>query len=305
MSKFTIPKIEFYITNVCNYGCSNCNRFNNLNFRGHQRWKDYADVMEEWGEYIDIKHPVILGGEPLLNPTIKEWLRGIRKIWPYPDTGGIQVLTNGTQLNKVKGLREAMKDSVAWLGISLHNLDDFEMIDAAVREFYSNDFVKEESSENRDAGGIGADWYYEKDRKEFAGIWTQTMFYNSAIKQMDLAGIKLHDSNPTLAHNNCTMRKWKNYHFIEGKIYKCGPVALFPKLEEQFGLHLSDEDKKLLTSYQPLTIEMAREGLTEEWFSHIDDEIPQCKFCPEHYDWFEQISTEDLYKKIRKNLDKL
>jgi len=300
MSKYVIPKIEFYITNMCNYGCSNCNRFNNLNFRGHQRWEDYADVMEEWGEYIDIKHPIILGGEPLLNPTIKDWLHGIRKIWPWPDTGGIQVLTNGTQLNKVKGLYEAMRDTQAWLGVSLHNLDDFETIDAAIREFYNNDFEEVSASKNRDAGGIGADWYYKKNNTEFAGIWTQNVFYNSAIKAMDPNGITLYNSNPTQAHENCTMRRFKNYHFIEGKIYKCGPVALFPQLEEQFGLNLSDEDKKLLTSYQPLTIEMAREGLTEEWFSHIDDEIPQCKFCPEHYDWVETISTDDLYKKISK-----
>lgn len=299
MSKYVIPKIEFYITNMCNYGCSNCNRFNNLNFRGHQRWEDYADVMEEWGEYVDIKHPIILGGEPLLNPTIKEWLRGIRNIWPWPDTGGIQVLTNGTQLNKVKGLYEAMRDTQSWLGVSLHNLDDFETIDAAIREFYGK-LELEEQSENRDAGGIGADWYYKKSNTEYAGIWTQNTFYNSAIKAMDPNGITLYNSNPTQAHENCTMRRFKNYHFIEGKIYKCGPVALFPQLEEQFGLNLSDEDKKLLTSYQPLTIEMAREGLTEEWFSHIDDEIPQCKFCPEHYDWFETISTDDLYKKISK-----
>ena len=36
-----IPNIEFYITNVCNIACPQCNRFNNWNFKGHQIWKDY------------------------------------------------------------------------------------------------------------------------------------------------------------------------------------------------------------------------------------------------------------------------
>jgi hypothetical protein len=307
MKKFTIPRIEFYITNVCNYGCTECNRFNNHKFTGHQRWEDYADVMREWGEYININFAVILGGEPLLNPTVTDWVRGLREIWPYDHTGknpegghGFQLLTNGSRLSQVKGLYEAMRDSQTWLGVSLHNLDDFDSIDSAIREFYNNDFEEVTASENRDAGNIGADWFYKKNYLEYAGIWTQDTFYNSAIKSFDPSGIRLYNSDPTKAHENCTMRRFKNYHFIEGKIYKCGPAALFPKLDDQFGIHLSDEDREILNSYQPLTIEMAREGLTEEWFNHIDDEIPQCKFCPETYDWVQQISTDDLYKKIRK-----
>ena len=35
---------EFYITNVCNLNCTECNRFNNYHFSGHQRWDDYSDV---------------------------------------------------------------------------------------------------------------------------------------------------------------------------------------------------------------------------------------------------------------------
>lgn len=300
MDKLQIPKLEFYITNMCNFGCTNCNRFNNLNFRGHQRWDEYANTIQEWSEYVDIQQVAIMGGEPLLNPTIVDWVRGIRKSWPKTH---MQILTNGTQLNKVKGLYRAMCDSRVWLGVSLHNLDDFEEIDASIRDFYGNDFVKEEQSEKRDAGGIGADWYYEQDwkRSRFAGVWTQNAFYNSAIKSNNNDGtLTLHDSNPTLAHNNCTMREFKNYHMIEGKIYKCGPVALFPKLDEQFGIQLSDEDRNMMNSYQPLTIEMARAGEAQDWFNHIDDEIPQCKFCPESYDWVEVISTDDLYKKISK-----
>lgn len=301
MKKLFIPKIEFYITNVCNLGCSNCNRFNDLKFTGHQLWKDYADVMEEWAEYVDIGHPVILGGEPLLNPSINEWIAGLRRIWPWPNTAGLQVLTNGTRLNQVKNLYETCRDNYAWIGVSLHNLDDFDEIDRQVRQFYGNEFEKIEKSDNRDAGGIGADWYYQKTGTEFAGIWTQNTFYENAIKYTLEGRMTLHQSNPTQAHENCTFRRFKNYHFIRGKIYKCGPSALFPELDDQFDLDLSTDDKKLLRSYQPLTIEMARQGLAQDWFDHIDDEIPQCKFCPEHYLWHEKISPDDLYKKIRKS----
>lgn len=300
MSKFVIPRIEFYITNVCNLGCSNCNRFNDLKFTGHQLWDEYAEIMEEWGKYIHINHIVILGGEPLLNPSVNDWIYGLRKIWKWPISGGIQVLTNGTRLNQVKGFYEACRDNQAWVGVSLHDLNQFETVDRSIREFYNNEIIYEERSDKRDAGGIGADWYYKKNNEEYAGIWTQDTFYENAINYTPEGRMTLNNSNPTKAHKNCTFRRFKNYHFIRGKIYKCGPAALFPELDDQFNLDLSDEDKKLLRSYQPLTIEMAREGLVEEWFSHINDEIPQCKFCPEKYTWVNKIDVNDLYKKIRK-----
>jgi len=305
MSKIRIPRLEFYITNVCNLGCSNCNRFNNLKFNGHQLWDDYSDIISEWGEYIEIQHPVILGGEPLLNPTINDWIRGIRNTWGADsDTHGIQILSNGTRLNQVRNLRQTMKENAAWLGISLHDLNMFDEIDQAIKRFFENDLYLIENSEDRNAGGIGADWFYQKHKQrdeEVAGIWTQTDFYENAIRYTSDGRMTLYDSNPTQAHENCTFRRFKNYHMIRGKIYKCGPAALFAELDDQFNLDLSVEDKELLRSYQPLTIEMARQGLTEEWFSHIDDEIPQCKFCPEHYIWNNKISVDDLYKKIRKD----
>ena len=74
MSKVVIKKAEFYITNVCNLTCSNCNRFNNYNFRGWQRWSDYANEYSIWANKVRLQRITILGGEPLLNPTILDWI---------------------------------------------------------------------------------------------------------------------------------------------------------------------------------------------------------------------------------------
>jgi hypothetical protein len=66
---------------------------------------------------------------------------------------------------------------------------------------------------------------------------------------------------------------------IKGKIYKCGPVGIFPDFDDQFDLDLSAEDKKLVREYQPLSVdEFAQRG--KEFFATIDEPIPQCKFCP-------------------------
>ena len=81
---------------------------------------------------------------------------------------------------------------------------------------------------------------------------------------------------------------------IDGKIYKCGPAALMPKFVEQNKFELSQPDRDLLNSYRPLTVDATDEQM-QDFFSNIDCVIPQCKFCPEHYQ-YKTIEFSDLKK---------
>ena len=111
--RITIDKLEFYITNVCNLTCSGCNRYNNYKFAGWENWEDYEKIFERWAEKIDIIKPVILGGEPLLNPTINKWVEGISRIWPNHYSPQIQ--SNGTRIDLVDGLYESCRKANTWL----------------------------------------------------------------------------------------------------------------------------------------------------------------------------------------------
>ena len=104
----TLNYAEFYITNVCNLGCQDCNRFNNFNFTGHQRWADYADIYAEWAKIIDIPTISILGGEPTLNPSFLEWVDGISALWP---NSKISIVTNGTALHRWPDLYDRLKQN--------------------------------------------------------------------------------------------------------------------------------------------------------------------------------------------------
>jgi hypothetical protein len=136
--RYLLDKVEFYITNVCNLNCDQCNRFNDYKFAGWQRWSDYADVHRRWAEVVDIKQIVILGGEPLLNPSINEWIVGLSKLWKRP----VQILTNGTRLNHTPGLYETLlswnPDPIIrkhWIGISVHNMSDKDFLVQEARKF--------------------------------------------------------------------------------------------------------------------------------------------------------------------------
>ena len=71
---------------------------------------------------------------------------------------------------------------------------------------------------------------------------------------------------------------------IKGKLYKCGPAALFPEFDQQHGFDISDEDRAILNSYRPLSPYEYSERAAE-FLANIDNQLAMCKFCPESLDY--------------------
>lgn len=292
MNKHHFKKLEFYITNVCNLTCEGCNRFNNYNFSGWQRWSDYEADYEKWAQHIDIDHMVLLGGEPLLNPDIMDWIYGLNRIFRT----NVQILSNGTRINQVKGLYQALQVNGNWMGISWHNPNTIDDFDASVREFLKGNVIKVDR--DHPENDFGAHMMWMDSNRVKIPLWIQYDFYDSAIKTVPGGGLTLHDSDPLKAHGACGFAKHKNYHFIRGRLYKCGPVALFPEFDQQHNLALSDEDRALLSSYQPLAADEF-ETRGGEFLANIDKPLAQCKFCPESIEYKNRLFavTKNLAKK--------
>ena len=287
--RILLDRLEFYITNVCNLTCNGCNRYNNYHFKGWTAWDDWAEDLERWAQYIDIRHPVILGGEPLMNRDIIKWVNGLRRLWP--DHSGVQIQSNGTRIDRVRGLYEALDPKQGnWIGISIHNPDDKEEIFARIRNFLQGP-IRETADKSHP---IGSDFQFYDANNMYVHAWMSNQFVNSNIIELPDGGFTLFNSDPVRAHENCTFRRFKNYHWINGKIYKCGPAALMPQFDEQHHFDISDEDRQLLNSYNALGVdEFEQRG--KEFLDHIDDMIPQCKFCPEHY-IYQPITFSDRKK---------
>jgi organic radical activating enzyme len=272
--KIKIDKVEFYITNVCNLTCTYCNRFNNLNFKGWQDWNDYSEIYARWAELIEINQgATLLGGEPLLNPTVCDWALGLVKLWNKP----IQILSNGTRINHVARLYDTIKNHKVWLGVTLHNIDQTESILADIEHFLHAPVTR---NKGKQGNKFDAPIVLSDTNGVTIPVWVTSYFsQNAIIKQNN--NWTLHNSDPEAAHSICSFAQHKCYHFIRGKLYKCGPVALLPELDQQIGLHIGDQDRALLNSYQPLTLENF-DSYHKEFFDRLDDAIPQCKFCPSY-----------------------
>lgn len=276
--ELVVPKLEFYITNVCNLDCQGCNRFNDIHFRGWQRWSDYESIMRSWADHIDIEKIVILGGEPLLNPTIVDWIKGLHSIWRRP----LQVLSNGTRIHRVPGLYDALKSTQSCLTVSLHDMNLEQEIYQNIREFFqeSNQPVTEQVLSDRPMDRVRTfrdGW--EEGNFVMVDVYRQTHFSTPPLRTSSAGRLTLHQSDPNNAFQHCSFAKWKNYHMIRGAISRCGPAALFPELDDQHDLDLSPPDKNLIREYRPLQ-EHEWETRGMEFFQNIDQIIPQCKFCP-------------------------
>ena len=281
MPRIIPNKVDFYITNVCNYTCNRCNRFNNHNFTGWQRWATYKAIYEQWGDLIELPCATIMGGEPLLNPTVVEWVHGLNRIFNID----VQILTNGTRFHYVDGLYESMlfkspKNGVQnHIGVSLHNWADWPKMQEDIRTFLKGNIIELGKDENP----WGSDFYFKDSNGVMINVYQSNNFGAAAIKPNNTGGLTLHNSDPILAHQNCAFAQWKSYHFIKGKLYKCGPAALMPEFDQQSPLDISDEDRVILNSYQALSVDNFA-GFNEEFFLNLDNPIAQCKFCPTVYD---------------------
>lgn len=272
-ARISIPYVEFYITNVCNLACSGCNRFNNFDFRGFQKWADYKEVYQQWSQEVEPKSIAILGGEPLLNPTFMEWAQGISELWPKSQ---IRIISNAFQLDRVKNLYnllETHRNIELWVGI--HNKQHKKKIIDKVSNFLQHPLITvfDNSMPYQEKLTI-----VDKNNVQVTIEYNWWFHQGTVIKTPE--HLTLHQSDVTTAHNNCHMKTC--HHFVHGKLYKCGVVAVLPEFDQQHTLSLSSEDRKLLTSYQPLTVADSTEK-KKQFIDNLTNPIDQCRFCPESY----------------------
>jgi organic radical activating enzyme len=292
-------KVDFYITNVCNLTCNNCNRFNNHNFRGWQRWADYESDYTQWSKLVKLTAATIMGGEPFLNPTLGDWIQGINNLFGIE----VQVLTNGTRFAQSKRLYEKFlyqscaTQPMNHIGVSLHNTDQTDQLHADILDFLQGpvDIFPKGHTENN----WNSDWKFVDANGIMVNVYIVDHFTDSALTQVrklnnpsgpinfqlsqsltKTLSFKLYNNSPDKAHSNCAFAIFKSYHFIRGRLYKCGPVALMPEFDQQHVIDISKDDRALLNSYQSLGVDNF-EQFHEEFFDKLDQAIPQCKFCPE------------------------
>lgn len=267
---------EFHITNHCNINCERCTRFNNYNFRGHYDWLEHADTYRRWAQHVNFETLGILGGEPLMNPNIIDWIKAIRSWWPNVT---LSIGTNGTLLTKIKNLYETVRDNRVKINISVHNYDWIPSIIENLKDFYPGDYGITELDDKI---------FFTKIAKDTHGVTVIIKKYNSmtvAPIYIDQTGrAKLHESDIKKAHDTCGMKSC--HQFVNGKLYKCSVPPMLNEFIKQFPLKVSEFDRSIIERPGGLTVdEFISDAVAG--IQYLQGSIAHCKFCPEKYEYID------------------
>lgn len=113
----------------------------------------------------------------------------------------------------------------------------------------------------------------------------------------DQKGLAFHDSDAQKAHDCCPNKQCREIY--NGKIHKCNSVGHFKEWTEQFPMELTDRQKELIDSYQPLAVDASHEEIDRWWAETWNNPIPQCALCPESRKPFEVNATTKKIKFVR------
>jgi len=103
-----MPRLEINLVDECNLKCKGCTHFSNLfSEKNHYDLDKFKSDITTIAANCHVHKLVLLGGEPLLNERLSEYLDSTRKIFPYAE---ISITTNGLLILKQPGkLFDSMK----------------------------------------------------------------------------------------------------------------------------------------------------------------------------------------------------
>jgi len=126
-----MPHVELHISDKCNLNCKGCTHFSPLfDDIGAVLENKIEDVRQLKRLFTEIFRVDVLGGEPLLNPELKQYLIQLRKELP---NSFIQIYTNGLLISKLKeDVFKAISDYNIGVSISEY-YPTHKMIDSIVK----------------------------------------------------------------------------------------------------------------------------------------------------------------------------
>jgi hypothetical protein len=97
VQKPVLPYVESMLIYPCNLKCEGCSTFSNLKRTGYVGVEQGISWLRPWTERMQIQAWGAMGGEPLMNPEMYDWIVAVRKLLPDAQ---IRFVTNGLLLEK-------------------------------------------------------------------------------------------------------------------------------------------------------------------------------------------------------------
>ena len=219
MYHHTLPFVEIMITQACNLSCQGCTNYSDLKHSGYVPWAQGRQWFDAWKSRVDLPDIGIMGGEPLINPEWRDWVYGLRSM--FPDSQ-LRFTTNGLLLAKNPDITKIMLDiGNVVFKITVH-LDDDDLESWIHNCFQQHDWQAVTEHE--------IDRWQTENRVRFQVNRPQNFLSPFKGSYHDMAPWM---SEPEQAFDRCIQQTCPLMY--QGRLYKCSTSALLLDTLTRFG----------------------------------------------------------------------
>lgn len=202
--------LELDIAYSCNLACKFCTHFSDFNKSGIVDYEDGSKWMRDWSKRVFPLTFRILGGEPMLNPRMCDYITLAAELWPQ----SIRALaTNGFLVSRHPRLYQILAETNTRLDISIHDNTPEYLAKSNIEQIRA---ASEQYGFTLISGPAPVDKFNQLYRKSGDEI------------------IPFSDNDPDKSWKNCVSPKC--YFLNNGLVWKCATSALLHTIESQLGL---------------------------------------------------------------------
>ena len=263
-----VNNVDIHVINSCNLKCLGCNHLADFGYGGPFTAEELIAWITPWKERLDFKRISLMGGEPLLNPQLKNICIGYRNLFP-PKKTKLRIITNGIQIIKCPWLKELIQEYHVHVQASLHVLNGKRLNEKLIHQVTEGLTLLEKWAEDT-PNRVETNWGPLVDSKEKLNF---QVFYQGAgndIKPFD------HDDIAE-SKRHCTCKTVQLYKF---RLYKCAPVAYIGEVLKKIGKE-NDPDWQPYLNYEPLPPDCSDDELKRFMEKQPSPEWT-CRMCPPH-----------------------
>lgn len=269
---------------ACNLSCKGCSNYSDLRLNGVVNWNECKSWLTNWLSVIDINEFSIIGGEPMINPYINDWLVGARELMP---TTKIILTTNGLLLGKNFEVVETLNNiGNSLLKITVH-IENNKIINDNIKKIFDL-YEFEPTVEYGIQRFVNKNNFRIHIKKPTTFIKT---FKNNYHNMMP------HNNDPSEAFKICSQKTCPLLY--KGRIYKCSSIAMLSEILVKFNRQEILEWQEYV-NYKGIAFDDDI-NIIEKFVKMFGKPESICKMCPTENDTSSHI---DHLKNVKRKNEK-
>lgn len=280
-----VDNLDIHVVNSCNLRCRGCNHLANYGYDGLFSEKELIDWIRPWKPRLAFKRISLLGGEPLLNPHLKNICMAFRRLFPIEETK-LRITTNGILIKKCPWLKELIQEYNIHVQVSLHVLNGKTQYPKLINQVMEGLRLIEKWA-GETLRPVEYRWGSYVDRKQKLNF---QVFYDGT--GCNIKPFK-HD-NIFESKKHCTCDTLQLYRH---NLYKCAPIAYLKEALMKIGKK-DDPDWRPFLNYRPLKPDCSYSELKRFMDTQPKPEWT-CRMCPPYSNVILSKERELFEKPVR------